>query len=216
MNLGYKNCHLRGLHSLIIGQGVNDNIIRLFIAEKNHELWKNDVARIVGQKQGGMSLAFHSHKSDITLVPISGVVRNISIVKEQVRCIKVKTPDMKAFIFKSAILGQGGNFEKVDEDAPSSMRLRMTTLEKPLFLKAADMHTIYVPKGQSASWLVLESGKTDTTPSVVYSNAPLENWSSDGLYQPIENKKDYDYLLRKYFYNPKEEFKGGRHGKQSS
>lgn len=64
----------------------------------------------------------------------------------------------------------------------------MEPLTKRLTLRAKDMHTIYVPKGESAAWVVCE-GKEDPSyaksPFVWSNDRDLEHFDWSGLYQPM-------------------------------
>lgn len=186
---GYLNCHVAGMHSVVIGNTTDDKLIRMFVAEENHELWRNTTDNMMKDSNNGLSIALHGHKTDITLIPLTGQVSNLIVTHNQHKGQLILTPHMKAWEFKSHILGQGGEFVEVGYPQPEHLCIDDSLLEYPVTLKSYQMHTIHVPKGETASWLIIESGRYHDNASICYSNADLSNWSSEGLYQPISHEQ---------------------------
>lgn len=189
----FLNCHMEGVHSLSVGTTEDGKLIRMFIAERHHRLWQNSMTHFA---KGVQSLAFHNHKSDITIIPLSGVIYNISLSKRD------RGEDnfvFDEFIYHSAIVdSNAGYFSKTGKSI--SLGTKRHRVSQPLFLESETLHTIGVPINESASWLIIEGEDADEdTEYLSYSASDLSNWSPVGLYQEPSDAKVAE-LKRKYLF----------------
>lgn len=162
------NCHCVGVDSIIL----NENpIIRLFIANPNHELWRNDTHE--------WSVALHAHHCDITIVPILGFIYNKIETSYGIPTI------LNEYQYESFIKGCG-SFKSTFNNR--SFRLRSELLTRSIKMGATDRHTIIVNKGHSASWIIIEGQENYNYNSNCYSNVDLTKFSFEGLYQPMSKE----------------------------
>lgn len=179
----FLNCHMEGVHSLSVGTTEDGRLIRMFIAERHHRLWQNSMTHFA---KGVQSLAFHNHKSDITIIPLNGIIYNISLIK---RDREEDNFVFDEFIYHSAIVdSNAGYFGKTGKSL--SMGTKRRRVSQPLFLEANTLHTIGVPVNTSASWLIIEGDDADEdTEYLSYSAYDLSDWSPVGLYQEPSDAK---------------------------
>ena len=52
-----------------------------------------------------------------------------------------------------------------------------------LKMRSDELHTVYVEKGQPASWFIYESAPTGPYDGITYSNHDLTEWRACNLYQ---------------------------------
>lgn len=197
-----KNCHAVGVDSIMfIDQP--EYRVRLFIANANHTLWKNT------DKNNNMSVAFHSHHCNITLVPVTGKFINwraeeilpfalgkvclydSSRSTENGKCFqikkfeyqsKIKEGECRFKLMSSAILeSKGQDFCKYDSD--------------PVKMKAKELHTVYVNEGETAAWFVFEGKSDPKYQSHCYSWNNLEQFDASNLYQPITKNEVKKHLI---------------------
>jgi hypothetical protein len=176
-----KNCHTFGLDSLVIKDG--PGMVRMFVAKPSHDLHHNDV-----DSNAIMSVALHRHHCDVTLMPIMGDVYNVTISAHG------KPKKLRSYRYQSPISHGEGKFVSVDS---SELPINLTSdlLSVPTTLHADLLHTIYVPYGKPAAWLVFEGGENKNYNPIVYSNAMLEDFDFSGLDQPM-TEEEVKYALR--------------------
>lgn len=170
------NCHCEGMDSLVLKDA--PNMVRMFVARNNHELWRNSV-----DDKYRFSVALHRHHCDVTLHPVFGNIYNVS-VSDNVDDGEILW--LKSWKYRSPILlGDTGGFEPVD---PMVMPINLLSrkIEAPLYLRANELHTIYVPSGQPAAWYVWEGDENPDHSSIVYSNDnDLGKFNFSKLDQPM-------------------------------
>lgn len=138
--LSRKNCHIQGLHSIVL-RNDKGRLTRAFFTTPDHRMHENTL-------DGGLALGVHSHLYDITLKCISGKFCNHNYTKALEAGASLfhgfaSTPDKK-------VLRAGLH------------PLRLTSFQwvypndKPIFMDSEDLHTVYVQEGERASWLVQE------------------------------------------------------------
>lgn len=161
------NCHCKGMDSLLIKEG--PGMVRMFIARPDHELWLNNP----GGVGNSFSIALHRHRTDVTLMPVLGEIYNVETSTANSDPL-VSTVLMRSFSYVSPILqedGKGG-FAPVDR-AYLPLRLRARRLLAPTYLAAQALHSVYVPKNQTAAWFIFEGEPNTEYNPIVYSNNPL-------------------------------------------
>ena len=55
-------------------------------------------------------------------------------------------------------------------------------------MRASDLHTVYVPPGETAAWVVAEGAEDPAYRPVTYSDDKLENFDFAGLYEPASDE----------------------------
>ena len=169
------NCHAAGMDSIVFKESAP--MIRAFVARPEHNLWMNTTTL-----ESNLSVAIHMHRQDITMVPIFGEIANVH-------------PDFRynhflfhAYQYDSQILDGKGGFGSVNENIRAGL-IAMPLL-MPTFLGGSVFHTVYVPKGQSAAWLICEGAKNAGYSSVCFTNdGALEQADFSQLYQPMTQER---------------------------
>jgi hypothetical protein len=198
------NTHCYGMDSLVLKDG--PNMIRMFIARPEHELWRNGLVGMpaYGLRGGDIqltkdfSIAMHRHHCDVTLQPIMGQVFNIlpevSSAGEDAPRWKMPVP-MRTYRYHSPILegAKKGGFQAVDT-GEITLALAGHIIDRPTFMPAEQLHTIYVPRNQSAAWYVWEGKEKAKHNDIVYSNAQLENFDFSKLDLPMTEDRLQDDL----------------------
>lgn len=166
------NCHVRGLASIML-HGEPGNRIRLFYATADHELWRNDYPL-----QAEMNLAVHPHHCDLNLVLVFGRVCNV-------RFVAVGDPqgEFHECRYSSAINDGKGGLEQTGKTFSLSRVQQNWLYPTGDKMRADELHTIYVPKGESAAWLVFEGTEDPHYRKVCYTRNPIFN--SDGMYEDM-------------------------------
>lgn len=177
----FEHAHVRDLHSLVLRPGLG--MVRVYFADKGHELWKNEPS---GEGDSfrfvyGVSVAAHTHRQDITLTPLFGHVVNVVLVPSRMG------RRLYGFEHRSMILTGAGGFVRGDPRRFSLQRSqRMVSIEP---MAARDFHTVFVPRGERAAWLVEEGTPDDGYDPTCYSNVDLTHFSFDGLYRRMAPSK---------------------------
>lgn len=182
---GIRNCHAFGVNSVVLQERPCQ---RVFIATNDHDLWRN----AIGQE---FSVGFHPHHCDIRLTCLSGTVWNVDAVK-------LVSPEMPADVyfrewrFNSPILGKQGNFEPTGHRFNLRVFTRRLHASETIFLRAHYLHTIYVPRGFAAEWLVEELTEDRLFIPLCYGNADLSAWTPEGLYLPMDEEETAAHVVR--------------------
>lgn len=143
------NCHTIGLHSVMLLESP-EKTIRLYITDKNHNLYYNFPDRA----KYGMSIGFHPHHCNLTLLTHKG-----SIFNWEVAVAKVGLPVTK-YAYKSQITEDEMSFSPIQVVKMHSKNQDWIAEGYSIYMKANAIHTVAVMKGQIAAWFVFE-GKED-------------------------------------------------------
>jgi len=171
------NCHSVGLHSFPLS--LKDGLYRrVFYADKNHNLWKTKPFEI----------AIHPHHVDIKIKVLDGVLFN-SLFE-----VSEKGKDFQSFVWDSHILNGNGGFKKVGTE--KLLHTSIIGYEKgdETIMKSCELHTVYVPKGDTAVWVIEEEIATCGYNPINYSNTNLEEWKPDGLYIEVDDEVKNQYI----------------------
>lgn len=203
--------HCRGLHSIVIEAG--PPMVRMYYASIAHELWRNEplvtkqVSLCCGvvTTNGGditlpklLSVAIHSHRRDIMLLHVFGTVVNHAFA-HPVRHNMWPQIELDSYRYTSPILSNSGGFDRYGPrllayDCSATLRDAMpdfarhdpnSTLRGQLFLPAKALHTIYVPRGCTAAWIVEEGDPDDAYDNTCFSNDDLGRFDFAGMYEPM-------------------------------
>ena len=188
----YHDVHARGVDSLMLYKSP-DLGIRVFIAQEHHELYRNMPFSIKPFRGSELSVAVHRHRYPVTLIPIAGHIYNIeffdadSYVPGHNKVIEVC---LEEFQYKSALKGVGSfksslrykNFLQGEQNFEMPLNV-------PVYMNMDQYHTIYVPEGQKAIWLVLEGREDEENyESLSYSNANLDAFKFSGMYEKMSEE----------------------------
>jgi hypothetical protein len=186
------NCHTRGVDSVMLLDRPGA-VIRLFYARGNqHDLWRN-CPLLVGNSERSQSVAFHGHHCNLTLRQVTGNAYNW-IVKPSKRSSS-SDYSLRAFRFHSALAGERqGRFEPLDIRPFRSESWEPLRTSSPLYLSSTTLHTMWVPKGESASWLVFEGEEDPRYDGICYSDSDLTNWTPKGLYGRMSERRIVETL----------------------
>lgn len=175
---GLSNCHCRGLDSVVLSTFDSGRPrARMFVAQEHHELWRNHPG-------WPMSIAFHSHRAAISLQWLHGPVWNVR---------GKPGGDLRPFRYESAIVGDHCGF--VPTEGPGFSFGDAEQLIGRIDMLASTYHTIFVPKGLTAAWLVYERQLDPDYSPIVYSNADLASFDGSDLYRPM-SEAECDRVVR--------------------
>ncbi len=179
------NCHVMGLDSIVFKLAAP--MVRVYLAHEDHVLWRNKP-----ETGNIMSLGFHEHRQDITMVPLFGNIYNVLIEKR--RSLTPRTL-LHHYAFHSHIAEGKGGFANLGKT--SWHVLKTVPLTFPTFLSGDTVHSVYVPKGETAAWMICEGKKNDGYGSGLLTNDPnLELSDLSGVYQPITQERlDIDMTM---------------------
>lgn len=183
------NCHCQGLHSIVF-HNTDGSRIRLFVADENHVLYKNELSLL--RDGGTQSIAFHPHHCDLTLHSVFGHINNWLVTPAS----EVGVLPVKKYEYQSAINHDYGGFSEVESEENHIASLGFYEIQKGYsqFLKAHQIHTIIVPKGTKAAWFIYEGQEWTNYKPVCYSVSDLNDINMDDLYQPMNQKKMFELL----------------------
>lgn len=193
---GFSNCHVRGLHSIML-HNEPENRIRLFFTTIDHELWKN------GIWSEEMSLAYHPHHCDVRLVGVYGSVFNhrLNISKAARKWCRSRQ-ELTVCKYHSAINGGHGRLvdtgQKISKYSLSASLINQH--EQGLVLPAKELHSIYVGRYERVAWLVFEGKEDPDYYPVCYTNNPnFDTNLNEHMYALMSKEQMYEalaYVLR--------------------
>lgn len=164
------NCHARAVHSTMLHDQPG-NRVRLFFAEPEHTLWRNDPLLMAED----MTLSVHPHHCDLTLIRLFGEAVNVT--GEMIPNIDGAFHEC---LYSSAILGGKGALQPTGHKFNFGRRKFALLSTDGTPMRAKDLHTIHVPRGQSAAWLVMEGAADPAYKPVCYTANP--HFSMAGMY----------------------------------
>lgn len=171
------HCHTRNVHSIMLLEAPQKTI-RLFVAEPRHDLWRNNP----GYYSDGMSVGFHAHHCDLTLVVTRGRVQNWQVHPQNPGIA------VNGYAYKSSLRDEKPGFELLGRAHLGTTEVRTLTCGDSLFMPAEQMHTVSVAQGEWAAWLVFEGRESKNYSSVCYSTSDLEKADLSGLYKPMQEQ----------------------------
>jgi len=178
------NCHTKGLHSIMLIDKPEQRV-RLFVTDSTHDLWKNSD---INDK---MSIAIHPHHCNLTIIPLNNIIHNLNY-----ELSKTKGTPVTLFKWESGIINKKGKFIKCliqDAKLLNGNREKLYPNESK-YLKANDLHTVYVDKKAVASWLIIEGKEDKNYQPYAYSLNNLEKFNSNGLYKK-PTKKEFNKII---------------------
>lgn len=152
-----KNCHIKGLHSIVLYSDKFNRLLRLYLTTPDHELHDSTRDSLV------INLGVHSHRYDLTLSRVHGDAFNIEYVKSNYE--KAYRNQVRSYMFRSK-----DDFGYCGDVFLSRGKLSMIDR---LFLPKDALHTVFVRECDTASWLVQE-GFEERNYTMLYTNKPVE------------------------------------------
>lgn len=171
------NCHSVGLHSFPISFE-NGMYKRIFYADFNHSLWKP------------CEIAIHPHHVDIKITVLEGTLFNLLYE------VNKDGEVYKKYKWNSHILNGNGGFELLGEERLSSIASEAYAKGESCYMKACEMHTVFVEKGEKCIWLIEESEPTCEYIPVNYSLHDLTKWTSNGLYIEVDDETKKTFISK--------------------
>ena len=161
------HCHVRGLHSIMLHDEPG-NRVRMFFADEANKMLVS----------GAPALAAHGHHCDVTLIPVFGPVMHV-LCGRPTHC---EDGDHHECTYSSGVTG-------ASELVPTGRLFyfkdsKTAHLREPIQLKASTLHTVHVPPGNVAAWLVIEGHEDPAYDSRCYSLDPTLH-RPEGLYRPL-------------------------------
>lgn len=171
------NCHCYGLHSVMLLE-CPEKTIRLYIADRNNELWKN-----YRSGPDKMSIGFHPHHCALTLHCVKGELFNWE-VEESADGFAVDK-----YKYQSQITDGEMGFALIGASKLRTSAQTYIAEGQSISMPASAIHTVACLKGEITAWLVYEGGEDLNYESVCYSNADLLNQDKTMLYlKPTEQQ----------------------------
>lgn len=178
------NCHVKGLHSIMLAE-MPGKTIRLYVTSKDHELWKN--------MRDDQSVAYHPHHCDLTLHCVFGSLANIT-VRVGGEAGQYGNFLSNKYLYHSAITEGKMGFEHLGMDILSQAKSQVIGLNEHIFMRAHEVHTVFCVKDTVNAWLVYEGKEDPNYKAYCWTSADLTNASSEGLYQKL-TAQDLDRLM---------------------
>lgn len=182
-----RHCHASGLHSVMLHDEA-ENRIRMFFADKDHQLAWDERGKTP------MPLAVHSHHCDVTLVGIFGGAKTLHFQLGQADGGYAVTKCR----FESAITGDGhGKLTSRGVTRHLWIHSELTTVLQTgqhVAMPADALHTVTVPQGSDAAWLVFEGPEDPDYQSLCYTNYP--HWSPGLLYRTPDQVEVVGWIER--------------------
>lgn len=210
---GISNCHVRGLHSIML-HDQDGNRIRMYVTTEGVDTQSNflqtneqlaheygysltnvvAIERARATFNSRMSLGLHGHRTDIRLHVLAGEMYNITadVVRDDAAGM------MRKYSYISRILNpedHGIAMVRVERYRCDNLVQTKMTHDSSVYLEAEKMHTIYVPR--FAAWLVYERGAAQEDGSSFYSyNTNCAREQRGDMYQPMDSAQCQALLAR--------------------
>ena len=171
-----KNCHARGVYSILLRE---DPIERLFVTTPEHEMWAVDEHDVPA------TIAFHSHHCDLRLETIRGEFANVTWTRAG------REFRFAGYMFDSKIMGGDGKFLPLGptvyhDRAPLR---QVVDAGQRVVMGASEIHSVLVPKGEVAAWLVTEADEDPNYSPIAWSTQDLTRFDAEGLYLPMTDSE---------------------------
>jgi hypothetical protein len=190
------NCHVVGLHSIMLLESPGKTI-RLFYADENHELYKNDVVNY--PYLDTLSVAVHPHHCNVTLHCIKGSLTNFEF-EQFPKSTGICTPVNK-WVYQSQITNGETIFSLEGMERLVLTKNFLFTKGSVRQMQANQLHTVWVNRGVEAAWLVYEGAEDPTYIPYCWSNVELDKCDFSNLYQKMPEHQVLNILNKAGFYN---------------
>lgn len=189
----YKNCHAKGLHSIVLNQSANGELTRFYYTTSDHFLEQNLIPEVK------TTIAIHSHRFDLKFTTLRGEMINVTY-RFPLENELAESTIFAAWKFQSQILTGQGSFLKQERPQKLLFQDACALSEKhSIVMKSTDLHTVGVYQGQIAAWMVEETNFNPHHNDICYTNNDMENFSFDGLYQKYYSKEEIEMAIKEFF-----------------
>lgn len=178
---GLRNCHARGVHSIVLDND-GGRLRRVFIAEKDHTLWRNSP-----DSGEAFSVGFHSHHCALAIRVLRGQIVNLSLREGRHSLLS-------AWRYQSAITGGVPRFDNILPPVWYGTEGDALGQGGILTLAATDFHTVWVAKNVGAVWLVEEGEEDPHYLPITLSDDDLSIFDWMGMYQPMSEAECVEML----------------------
>jgi len=168
---GLWNCHVPGLHSVILEEKLDGSLVRIFFTDSRHRL--NELFTPTGH----FTLGAHNHDKELCFTSLYGDVLNVDVVLS-----RLAPNTLYQYDFQSALTT--GEFSL---GAPKMVGAII--LVRPIdgvCMQPESVHTVLV-NTPHAAWLV-EEGPTVPLQKQIYSPREDLQLSKEGLYQSMSER----------------------------
>lgn len=189
-----KNVHCKGMHSIVIKKDEETGLLwRIFITDKDHEMWKNSWSEEDGA-WNDLSIGIHGHHCDLTLVHLAGTVDNVNFALKDAN--STGEPDeFTAYQYKSALVYNESKFENIGKKNLFFAGYDHLEAGESVTLPAEALHTVSCRAGQVCAWMVIEEAAVNKRgDGITYSNTDLTKFSSEGMYTPMPTEEVFSLL----------------------
>lgn len=202
------NCHVRGLHSIVVGRQRGGQLLRIYVAEPGSALHNG-----LNDANGGLSLTneegrlgngfvprpsyelgLHPHHCDLNLKMLRGKLLHWTFVPVR-RSLAYQYPastitELFGHKYHSKLRGEAPGFTREGSHWFRLDDYRVLDAEwlhkRGINLPADALHTVHVPHGETyVAWLVAEGAEDPAYEPMTYSNRPLDRYDFSDLYQPM-------------------------------
>ena len=171
---GITNCHVPGLHSVVLND-TGHGMQRVYYADPTHALWRNDPA-----SNEPWSLAVHGHRQNLTFIGLGGDAQsNVFAFSPHDKGPWHEMEYQSAITDGAGVMVPTGNRAErwyVEQNGLS----RGCRIATPHWKQ----HSVWAPKDQPASWMVLEGPPVLSQSPNCWRNT-LDDINWDDLYQPM-------------------------------
>lgn len=181
------HCHTKGLHSVMF-LNEPERRLRMFVSTPESGMWQNFPS--VFEDNAPLSIAFHPHHCNLTLSVVKG-----SILNWTTKVSEGEGMTLEKFFFDSKLIGHGTGFMHLGTETLESVSQKMLYSGQYEYMTADQIHTVAVPRGQYAAWLVYEGREDPNYVPYSWSNTDLQKLTFDGLYEKPD-MSDINELLR--------------------
>lgn len=156
--LSRKNCHIKGLHSIVLYSDKFNRLLRLYLTTPNHQMHNNL------RDDLNINLGVHTHRYDLQLTRVHGKAANVRYrIVDRKQDTSSQRVDVYEFYDKDKFVKQDRVF----------LRRKDLKLIDNTFMDKDELHTVHVPAEKTASWLVQEGFEVKDH-TLLYTNKPVE------------------------------------------
>lgn len=172
------DCHILGLHSIVL-ENRNGVLTRCFLANVNHEMHRNlNIDSML------LSLGAHTHRYEIEIQGVTGAAVNVKMEETQ----RIP-PNCSRYVFRDS-----ANFEKAGESSLVVSSMQPIEKNSSVYMAHNEIHTVYIPKGSKASWIVYEGDKVCGKTSL-FTSLPVH---CESYINPRSAQEVRDYVVNFY------------------
>jgi hypothetical protein len=200
--LSCLNCHVRGMHSIVLSKRANGSLFRLYVAEPQSDLHLNygEVLRSFIPVPT-YRLGVHAHHCELSLRVIKGEALHWIYEPTQAPKLTAGVDILGAYQYNSKLRGEQPGFTYVRNARLQCVDFRILKASAAnracIDLPAEAMHTMAIDYQQNyVAWLVEEGAEDHEYEPLTYSLIDLEKFDFTGLYQKA-SFEDYVALLEK-------------------